>query len=104
MFSIDATRLHRLQAEIRALRQMPSNSARLEMLACRLGRKVHDAGARPIWTSSRFSHLPPLAIASSGERNLPGGARHRILDQLEEDVLAWSEMLEREGDRNGTLQ
>jgi len=49
-----------------------------------------------MWVSSEFPTLFPLSIPHHGGRDLAIGTQRSILDQLEDDVLAWEGKLENE--------
>ncbi|MBV9636642.1 MAG: type II toxin-antitoxin system HicA family toxin [Methylobacteriaceae bacterium] len=55
-------------------------------------------GKEPMWESAEFDELYVLAIPRHGNRDLAPGTKKSILDQLEDDVLAWEERL---GDDEG---
>jgi hypothetical protein len=50
-------------------------------------------GREPMWESTEFEELFVLSIPHHGGRDLAPGTRNSILDQLENDVLAWEERL-----------
>ncbi len=50
-----------------------------------------------MWESAGFG-LFPLAIPHHGGRDLPVGTKNSILNQLEDDILAWEEELSEEDD------
>ena len=50
-------------------------------------------GKEPIWESTEFAELYPLAIPDHGGRALAIGTKNSILDQLEDDILAWEHRL-----------
>jgi hypothetical protein len=52
-----------------------------------------NRGKHPMWESQEFPTLPPLSIPDHAGRDLARGTKASILDQLEEDVLAWEEKL-----------
>lgn len=52
-----------------------------------------------MWMSEYFN-LPPLSIPHHGNRDLPNPTRNSILNQLEDDLLCWSEYLENTGDND----
>jgi hypothetical protein len=55
-----------------------------------------------MWESAEFVDLRVLAIPDHGGRDLSPGTRNSILNQLEDDVLAWEERLgEQKGSQNG---
>ena len=54
-----------------------------------------------MWQSTEFPELFVLAIPRHGGRDLAPGTRRSILDQLEEDVLAWEEKIGTEHEDEG---
>ena len=95
---MNRNRLRRLWAELERLRRAPQKAAALEGLARRLGRRRARGGRHPIWVSEEFDGLRPLSIPRHANRDLPPGTRHAILNQLEDDLLAWEERLLEEDD------
>jgi hypothetical protein len=47
-----------------------------------------------MWESVPFPELRPLSIPDHKGRDMPRGTKNSILDQLEEDLLAWEQRLE----------
>jgi hypothetical protein len=46
-----------------------------------------------MWESVEFAELYPLSIPDHGGRDLAIGTKNSILDQLEDDILAWEERI-----------
>jgi hypothetical protein len=46
-----------------------------------------------MWVSEVFGQLRPLSIPDHSGRDLAPGTKKSILNQLEDDVLAWDEAL-----------
>lgn len=89
------SKIAKLRREWESLRGRPVKAAELESLARKLGRKRNTSrGKEPVWESTEFSDLFPLAIPSHGARDLPIGTRRSILDQLEDDLNKWEETLD----------
>jgi hypothetical protein len=88
-------KLDKLKRELAQCRRGSRKAADLEGLATRLGRKKWSGkrGKEPIWVSAEFDDLHPLSIPHHGGRDLAIGTQRSIIDQLEDDVLAWEEML-----------
>jgi hypothetical protein len=78
-----------VKRELIQLRRSPQKPATLESLAGRLGRKLVKRGKEPMWENIEFDELFPLSIPRHGGRDLSVGTQRSILDQLEDDVLAW---------------
>jgi hypothetical protein len=78
-------------------RRSSRGAAALEFLAKQLGRKLGKRGKHPMWESTEFD-LYPLSIPRHGGRDLAIGTKRSILDQLEDDVLAWEQRLLEEED------
>jgi hypothetical protein len=89
-------KLNKLWQEISRMRRAPQNADALESLATRLGRKKRRGkrGKEPIWLSDAFLNLSPLSIPHHGGRDLAHGTKESILDQLEDDWLAWDIFLD----------
>ncbi len=79
------------------MRRSPQGARALEKLAAQLGRKRVKRGKEPIWESADFN-LFPLAIPHHGGKDLPPGTKNSVLNQLEDDILAWEEELSEEDD------
>jgi hypothetical protein len=92
-------RLDKLKREIALARRSPQKAADLERFARRLGRRsVKKRGKEPMWESAEFDDLFVLSIPHHGGRDLAPGTQRSILDQLEDDILAWEEKLNDEDD------
>lgn len=85
--------LNKVKRELAHLRHSPQKAATLESLAGRLGRKLVKRGKEPMWENTEFGDLFVLSIPRHGGRDLSPGVQRSILDQLEDDVLAWEEWL-----------
>lgn len=79
------------------MRRSPQKARDLESVAERLGRKKENRGKEPTWMSAQFK-LPALTIPNHKGRDLATGTRNSILNQLEDDLLAWEEWLEENDD------
>ncbi len=90
-------KLGKIRRQLAAMRLSPQRARALERLARQLGRKPAKRGTDPMWESAQFS-LFPLSIPHHGGRDLPVGTKNSILDQLEDDLLAWEEELSEEDD------
>jgi hypothetical protein len=82
-------KLDKLKRELSQMRRSPQRAADLESLARRLGRKRSNRGKHPMWENQEFPELYALSIPAHGSKDLPPGTRNSILNQLEDDVLAW---------------
>jgi len=87
-------KLNKLKIELDRLRKSPQKAITLKKLAESLGRIPVKRGKEPNWESNVFDHLPPISIPDHGGRDLTIGTRNSILNQLEDDLLAWDESLE----------
>ena len=96
---MNSTKLRKLKLELTRLRRAQVTAANIESVARQLGRKKVNRGKEPMWESC-FPHLFVLAIPHHGGRDIPTGTKHSILNQLEEDVLAWDETLREVGDED----
>lgn len=86
-------KLSKLRGELAAMRQRVCRARDFEQMAKSLGRKLDDRGKHPMWISEEFD-LPPLSIQHHGGKDIPKPTARYIIDQLEEDLLAWEEYLE----------
>lgn len=86
-------RLRRCEQRLARLRKSVPNSRQLEAFAKTLGRKHVKRGKEPTWVSMEFPNLRPIAIPhhSSNPNKFTADS---ILDQLEEDIIRYKEMLE----------
>lgn len=96
--------LNKLRREIDALRRSPQKARALENVAKRLGRKRVKRGKEPTWESQEFAELYPLAVPHHGGRDLAPGTKNSILDQLEDDLLAWEARLTKEEEQDELLK
>lgn len=90
-------KLRKIRSRLAAMRLSPQGARALEKLAGQLGRQSVKRGKEPMWESAEFN-LFPLSIPRHGGRDLPVGTKNSILDQLEDDILAWEEELSEEDD------
>ena len=98
IYSIMQTKkLGKIRSLLTAMRRSPQGSRGLEKLAGQLGREPVQRGKEPMWESAEFD-LYPLSIPRHGGRDLPIGTKNSILNQLEDDILAWEEKLSEEDD------
>ncbi len=95
---MNRNKLDRIKRQWRACWRSPQKARDLESLARGLGRKRVKRGKEPMWESTEFEDLFPLAIPHHGGKDLAPGTKKSILEQLENDVLAWEDRLEREDD------
>jgi hypothetical protein len=91
-------KLEKLKQQLATYWRSPAKAADLERLAKGLGRKHVKRGSEPTWESKEFTELYPLSIPHHGGKDIPIGTRRSILDQLQEDVLAWERRLDDEED------
>lgn len=91
---MDRKRLNTLRTELEAMRGNPQKARDVANLAEALGRKREDRGKEPTWVSEEFD-LPNLTIPMH-----PGDLKRRtlnsILNQLEDDLIAWEQKLDYE--------
>ena len=100
--TMDRKKLRKLRLELVRLRLSPQKASALESLAGKLGRKLIKRGKEPTWESQDFDHLWPLSIPHHGGRDLAPGTKKSILNQLEDDIIAWEEVLPQEDDDGGS--
>lgn len=94
---MNAKKLGKIRSRLAAMRLSPQGARALEKLAGQLGRRPVKRGKEPMWENVDFK-LWPLAIPHHGGRDLSAGTKNSILDQLEDDILAWEEKLSEEDD------
>lgn len=71
------------------MRQAQPKARDLQSLAQKLGREKVQRGKHPMWESVVFPELRALSIPDHKGRDMPRGTKNSILDQLEEDLIAW---------------
>lgn len=87
-------KLIKIKQEVNGFRNRGGvKSSEIESLAKRLGRTKSDRGKEPTWINSQFPHLRPLSIPHHGSKDLNKYTAGSILDQLEEDIEQWEEVL-----------
>ena len=86
-------KLARLWRDLAALRPGAHKAREFERLARRLGRELVKRGKHPMWESMAFDELDALSIPRHGGKDIAPGTKHSILNQLEDDILAWEERL-----------
>lgn len=86
-------RLENLRRKVEACRRSQPKAEELEALAKALGRKMAKRGKEPTFVSKSFPNLRPLSIPNHKGRDLATGTKNSILNQLDDDFLAWDERL-----------
>lgn len=87
-------KLNKIKQEVDGFRARGGiKSSELESLARRLGRDRSIRGKEPTWVNKQFPYLRPLSIPHHGSRDLNKYTAGGILDQLEEDIEQWEEVL-----------
>lgn len=97
---MDCKGVEKLRREVAALRRSQPKAKELEALAKKLGRRSVNRGKEPTFVSDEFPHLRPLAIPSHKGRDLATGTKNAILNQLEDDLIAWDKRISEEERRN----
>jgi len=92
---MNSRKLDRIMRRIEQARLSPQKARDLESIAKQLGRTKVNRGKEPMWEND-LQGSPPLAIPHHSSRDIAIGTRNRILDILEEDVLALQEILDQE--------
>jgi len=90
---MNRAKLNKLWFAVQQARRSPQNAAALQKFAKQLGRRKENRGKEPTWTSDQFSDLRPLSIPDHGGRDLAPGTKNNILNQLEDDLIAWDGVL-----------
>lgn len=91
--TMNKQKLARIRGDITAARRKSQTQDDLVRLAVRLGRTRSKRGKEPTWVS-QFQGLYPISIPHAKGGDLKPGTKSNILNQLEDDVLAWEEILE----------
>lgn len=86
-------RLENLRRKVEACRRAQPKAEALQALAKALGRKKANRGKEPTFVNTAFPMLRPLSIPKHKGRDLPTGTKNSILDQMDEDLIAWDERL-----------
>lgn len=94
----DRRRLEKLRSDIASARRSSKRAADLEALAKQLGRSKVKRGKEPTWESDEFVGLVPISIPHHGGKDIARGTKNSILDQLEDDLIAWEEYLDEQDD------
>ena len=87
--------LDQIMRRIEQARLSPQKARDLESIAKQLGRTKVNRGKEPMWEND-LPGRPPLSIPHHSSRDIAIGTRNRILDILEEDVMAFLEILDQE--------
>ena len=90
---MNQNKIARLRRELERLRSTSVNALVIQRLAKKLGRKRVKRGKEPTWESEAFPNLRPLAIPDHGGKDLSPGVKNSVLNQLEDDLLAWDERI-----------
>lgn len=94
-------KLRQLKRKLVQMRRSPQRAIDLQKLAEGLGRTLVNRGKEPTWESPEFDELYPLSIPDHGGKDLAIGTKNSILDQLEDDILAWEIRIEDEDGQDG---
>lgn len=94
-------RLENLRRKVEACRRSQPKAEELETLATALGRKKANRGKEPTFANEVFPSLRPLSIPNHKGRDLPIGTKNSILNQLDDDLIAWDERLAEQERVNG---
>jgi predicted nucleic acid-binding OB-fold protein len=92
-------KLRKIQRQIDALRRTAVTHSDVASVANQLGRKrLKGAMARkePTFISTVFASARPISIPDHGSRNLSPIVKKNVLNDLEEDILRFQEMLRKE--------
>lgn len=104
---MDRKKLINLRDQLEGYRHTQPKARELHALAKALGRSEVDRGKEPTFKSDAFpSLLRPVSIPNHKGRDMSVGTKNNILNQLEDDLIAWEEFLdqrERENGGNGKI-
>ncbi len=92
---MNSKELDRIMRRIEQARLSPQKARDLESIAKQLGRTKVNRGKEPMWEND-LPGRPPLSIPHHGGRDIAIGTRNSILIILEEDVMAFQEILDQE--------
>ena len=84
---MDRKKLDKLRLKLEAMRGVPQKSRDVASLVEHLGRKREDRGKEPTWVCEDFD-LPNLTIPMH-PGDLKRGTQNNILNQIEDDFIAW---------------
>ncbi len=88
--------LNKIKRDLDSLRSTTPKASDLERIAKRLGRKLTPGGKHPMWESEEFGNLYALSIPHHGGKDVLIRTKNSILDQLEDDIIAWEVRLDEE--------
>ena len=94
-------KLNKIKRDLDSLRSTTPKASDLERLANRLGRKLVKRGRHPMWEREEFGNLYALSIPHHGSKDVLVGTKNSILDQLEDDIIAWEVRLDEEESEKG---
>jgi hypothetical protein len=92
-----AAKLRKMKALHASLQRKGGVSAsEVQELAVGLGRtKFTGRGKEPTWINASLTHLRPLSIPDhGGGKDLKVGTKNSILNQLQEDIDAWTLLIQ----------
>jgi hypothetical protein len=90
-------RLSKLRKELEKLRNSTVKALDLQRVAKQLGRRKVKRGKEPMWENAQFTWLRPLAIPDhGGGRDISPGVKNSVLNQLDDDLIAWDERITEE--------
>jgi hypothetical protein len=93
---MDRKKLRKLQRTAESHRQSQPKPAELVKLAKALGRKKVNRGNEPTYESEEFNDLRPLSIPMHKGKDMAIGTKNSILNQLDDDLMAWEDELTRQ--------
>lgn len=96
--TMNRRKLERIQREISGLRRGQAKAADVVRIAIQLGRQPAKRGKHPTFIHPIFRELRPLSIPAHAGKDLPPGTKNNILNQLDDDVLRWTEWLDEQGE------
>jgi hypothetical protein len=91
---MDPKKVRKLREELESLRRRGGvKSGELESLAARLGRRRAVRGSEPNWVNDLSRSSRPVSIPHHGNSDLNRFTARGILNQLEEDLEKYEELL-----------
>jgi hypothetical protein len=89
-------KLKALWRKLDDLRRSPHKAIAVQRFARQLGRREVKRGKEPTWENDDFPDLRPLSIPDHGGKDLTPGTQNSILNQLEDDLCRWDELVTRQ--------
>jgi len=99
--TMDRKKLDKLWAALKAARHSPQKASDLEALARMAERTEQAGGNHPMWVSAFPQHRAFPIERHGGNPDLAPHVRKVVLNHLENDALAFEELIPQEDENNG---